>query len=53
MNLKDYLTEEHRECDTLYAKVESSLQEGKWDQAEEAFKSFKEATLLHFKKLPV
>ncbi|SNZ15772.1 hemerythrin domain-containing protein [Hydrogenobacter hydrogenophilus] len=50
MSIRDYLTQEHRECDELYAEVESLLQEDNWERALEAFKAFKDATLLHFKK---
>ncbi|MGB9874429.1 MAG: hemerythrin domain-containing protein [Hydrogenobacter sp.] len=50
MDIREYLTQEHRECDELYAEVESLLQEDNWENALEAFKTFKEATLLHFKK---
>ncbi|GBC88734.1 MAG: hemerythrin domain-containing protein [Hydrogenobacter thermophilus] len=50
MGIKEYLTDEHRECDKLYAKVESLVQEGNWGQAEEAFRAFKDANLLHFKR---
>lgn len=50
MSIRIYLTQEHRECDELYAEVESILQEDNWENALEAFKAFKEATFLHFKK---
>jgi hemerythrin-like domain-containing protein len=50
MSVKTYLTEEHRQCDELYAKVEKLIQEDNWDNVLEAFDAFKKATLLHFKK---
>jgi len=50
MNISQYLTEEHRKCDSVYADVEKMVNEGEWENAEKLFKEFKEKTLLHFQK---
>ncbi len=50
MSITQYLTEEHRKCDNLYAEAEQSVTSGDWEKARELFKEFKEKTLLHFKK---
>ena len=50
MNITQYLTEEHRRCDNLYAEVENAVINDDWEKAEELFKEFKEKTLLHFDK---
>ncbi|WP_461832426.1 hemerythrin domain-containing protein, partial [Aquifex sp.] len=50
MNITQYLTEEHRKCDNVYAEIEKAVSEGNWEDAEKLFKEFKEKTLLHFKK---
>ncbi|WP_340695899.1 hemerythrin domain-containing protein [Hydrogenobacter thermophilus] len=48
--ITEYLTDEHRDCDELYAKVERLVSEGRWQEATEAFRKFKEETLKHFQK---
>lgn len=50
MNISQYLTEEHRKCDTVYAEVEKAVMNEDWERAKELFEEFKEKTLLHFKK---
>ncbi len=50
MSITQYLTEEHRKCDTYYAKAEESVMDGNWEEAEKSFNTFKEKTLLHFQK---
>ncbi len=50
MGIAQYLTEEHRKCDQLYAEAEQAVAEGNWDRAKELFKEFKDKTLLHFQK---
>lgn len=48
--ITEYLTEEHRECDNLYAEVEKIVQKEDWESAQKAFEAFKEETLRHFQK---
>jgi len=50
MSIAQYLTEEHRKCDSVYAEVEKAVNEENWEKAKEFFEKFKEKTLLHFKK---
>lgn len=50
MNITQYLAEEHRKCDNIYAEVENAVANEEWEKAEELFKEFKEKTLLHFDK---
>jgi len=50
MTITQYLTEEHRKCDSVYADVEKAVSEEEWERAEKLFKEFKEKTLLHFQK---
>ena len=46
----EYLTEEHRREDGLYATLEELVQAEKWQEAEEAFKEFSHDVLTHFRK---
>jgi len=50
MIISQYMTPEHRECDTLFAKAESFVAGRDWEQAEQAYMQFANETLLHFKK---
>ncbi len=50
MQITQYLTEEHRRCDRIYAEAEEAVSKGDWERAKELFEEFKEKTLLHFKK---
>lgn len=49
-SITEYLTDEHRECDELYAKVERLVSEERWQEAVEAFGEFRDETLRHFQK---
>lgn len=49
-SIRDYLTEEHRQCDALYAELEKHVQKDEWEKAQDVFRSFQEETLAHFKK---
>jgi len=50
MIISHYMTQEHRECDTLFATAEQSVADGNWKAAEEEFIAFSNETLGHFKK---
>ncbi|WP_155991137.1 hemerythrin domain-containing protein [Thermocrinis jamiesonii] len=50
LSIAEYLTEEHRECDSIYAEVERLIREGKWEEGEKAFEEFKSETLKHFER---
>ncbi len=46
--IKDFMTQDHRECDNLYAPVEEAISQGDFEKALELFVPFKEAMLRHF-----
>ena len=50
MQISNYLTHEHRACDTLFADSEKLISNGNWQDGEEKFLKFANDTLLHFKK---
>jgi len=50
MIISNYMKNEHRECDTLFAKAEQAVASNEWDSAKSAFSSFRDDTLLHFNK---
>lgn len=50
MIISQYMTHEHRECDTLFAQAEQAAAAGEWAKAEEEFLAFSNETLRHFKK---
>jgi len=50
MIISQYMTPEHRECDTIFAQAEALVADGDWEQAEKAYLRFADMTLLHFKK---
>ena len=50
MIISQYMTPEHRECDSLFAQAEALVADGDWEQAEKAYLQFANTTLLHFKK---
>ncbi|RLA69768.1 MAG: hemerythrin domain-containing protein [Epsilonproteobacteria bacterium] len=50
MIISNYMKNEHRECDTLFASAEEAIALGEWDVAEERFLAFSNEALTHFKK---
>ncbi len=50
MQISNYLTNEHRECDTIFANAEKEASQGNWEEAEKSFLEFANETLTHFKK---
>jgi len=50
MFIAQYLTEEHRKCDRIYAEAEEAVLKGDWEKAKDLFNQFREKTLLHFEK---
>ncbi|RRS32875.1 MAG: hemerythrin HHE cation-binding protein [Epsilonproteobacteria bacterium (ex Lamellibrachia satsuma)] len=50
MIISQYMTKEHRGCDTKFAEAEQAAASGDWAKAEEAFLAFSNDTLKHFKK---
>jgi hemerythrin-like domain-containing protein len=50
MSISSYLTNEHRECDDIFARAESAIAKGDFKLGKEEFLKFADETLLHFKK---
>jgi len=50
MSISSYLTNEHRECDNIFAEAESAAAKGDFKKTKEKFLEFADETLLHFKK---
>jgi len=50
MEISHYLTNEHRECDTIFAQAEEAIAKGDFKVGKEKFLEFADETLLHFKK---
>jgi hemerythrin-like domain-containing protein len=50
MQISNYLTAEHRDCDALFVKAEEAVANGDWKEGERAFVEFANETLKHFKK---
>jgi len=50
MIISQFMTQEHRDCDTSFAKAEQLAADEKWEEAEEAFLAFANETLTHFKR---
>jgi len=50
MQISQFMTHEHRECDTHFAEAEQAAANGDWDAAEKAFLTFSNETLRHFKR---
>ncbi|MRI83440.1 MAG: hemerythrin HHE cation-binding protein [Nitratiruptor sp.] len=46
--IKEFMTQDHRDCDALYAPLEEAIAAQAWDLALERFVPFKEAMLRHF-----
>jgi len=46
--IKEFMTQDHRECDNLYAPVEEAISKGDFERALELFIPFKQAMLRHF-----
>ena len=50
MIISNYMKNEHRECDTLFAASEEAVARDEWEVAGERFLAFSNETLTHFKK---
>ncbi|MCB4742794.1 MAG: hemerythrin domain-containing protein [Sulfurovum sp.] len=50
MSILQFMTNEHRECDTIFATAEQAVANSDWEMAEKAFLSFSNETLIHFKR---
>ena len=45
MIISNYMKEEHRECDTLFAGAEEAVALGEWEVGEKRFLTFADDTL--------
>jgi hemerythrin-like domain-containing protein len=50
MIISNYMKNEHRECDTLFASAEEAIALNEWSAANERFLKFANETLKHFKE---
>jgi len=50
MIISQFMTQEHRDCDTEFAAAEQAAADGNWTGAEEKFMIFANDTLRHFKR---
>ena len=48
MQIREFMTQDHRECDESFAGVEEAVEKGDFAKAMSAFESFKERTIRHF-----
>ena len=46
--IKEFMTQDHRECDNLYAPLEQAISTGDFEKALELFVPFRDAMLRHF-----
>jgi DUF438 domain-containing protein len=47
-SIRDFLTDDHRRCDDVFAEVEQAVADGDWATADAAFSRFSGAVLQHF-----
>ena len=50
MIISQFMTQEHRKCDTEFAAAEQAVANGNWSETEEKFLAFSNNTLKHFKR---
>jgi len=50
MIISQFMTQEHRDCDTEFAEAEQAAANSDWEKAEEKFMVFANDTLRHFKR---
>ena len=50
MIISQFMTQEHRDCDTEFAAAEQAAANGDWAEAETKFLAFSNDTLRHFKR---
>ncbi len=46
--IQEFMTQDHRECDNLYAPLEQAINAGDFEKALELFVPFRDAMLRHF-----
>lgn len=48
MNIKQFMSQDHKDCDLLFANAENAAAKNDWDTASEAFNEFIDAMERHF-----
>ena len=48
MNIKQFMAQDHRDCDQLFANAENAAAKNDWESASEAFNAFIDAMERHF-----
>ncbi|WP_428024867.1 hemerythrin domain-containing protein [Arcobacter sp.] len=48
MTIKEYMTQNHKECDEILAQLENAVENNNWNKAIELNEKFKNETLKHF-----
>lgn len=48
MSITGYLSDDHRDCDALFARAEQAVSDGDWASAQGAFAPFSSAMARHF-----
>lgn len=46
--IQQLMTEDHRRCDDLFIEIERDIQAKHWEQAQQAFATFRQGLLQHF-----
>lgn len=49
MTIKEYMTQDHRDCDELFSDLENRVAKGEWSEAKQLFTPFYEAMIRHFR----
>ncbi len=50
MIISQFMTQEHRDCDTEFAQAEEAVANSNWEDANKKFLDFSNITLTHFKR---
>ncbi len=47
-SIREFMADDHRHCDDVFAEVEQAVARGDWSTAAERFAAFRQATMQHF-----
>jgi hemerythrin-like domain-containing protein len=47
MNIREFMSQDHKDCDLLFANAENAVSEGDWEKATQAFNEFVQAMERH------
>ncbi len=48
LNIKEFMTQDHKNCDLLFSQAENAASKGDWDTASQSFKAFIATMERHF-----